>query len=333
MVAAFGMDPLLSPARAAWGCPSATTSTSGWAACAAQPIEVIPGQVTGLPIPADAEIVIEGSSTRTETLTEGPFGEFTGYYASGDARRDRTCRSRRCYHRDDPIMLGSPPMRPPADDYQVRSRPCCSALIWDELEAAGVPDVRGVVSPAGRRLTACCDRPIKQRYAGHAKQAADRRAERVRRLPAAATWSWWTTTSTPTTPRGAVGAVHALGPRESTRLHPATAGARRSTRASRPTSAAAGDFTNSRLIIDATRPFHWRDKFPRRSSPAPSFRPSCARSGATSCSPKPALATPPPPLPPPAGEGRGGGAPRPSQHSALSTLRSSSQPGAGIAVL
>ena len=48
-------------------------------------MKVIKGKYTGLPIPADAEIAIEGEAIPPdqETMVEGPFGEWTGYYASG----------------------------------------------------------------------------------------------------------------------------------------------------------------------------------------------------------------------------------------------------------
>ena len=47
-------------------------------------IEVHPGPVTGLPIPAHAEIIIEGhlKPIAEASLPEGPFGEFTGYFAA-----------------------------------------------------------------------------------------------------------------------------------------------------------------------------------------------------------------------------------------------------------
>ena len=48
-----------------------------------EPIEVIKGPVTGLPIPARAEIVLEGECIAANTTSEGPFGEWTGYYGSG----------------------------------------------------------------------------------------------------------------------------------------------------------------------------------------------------------------------------------------------------------
>jgi 3-polyprenyl-4-hydroxybenzoate decarboxylase len=37
-----------------------------------------------------------------------------------------------------------------------------------------------------------------------------------------------------------------------------------------PQDKAAGNFTNSRAIIDACRPFHWRDQFPPVNMPSPS---------------------------------------------------------------
>ncbi len=46
------------------------------------PVQVIEGDYTGLPIPAHAEIVIEAEALPGETREEGPFGEWTGYYAS-----------------------------------------------------------------------------------------------------------------------------------------------------------------------------------------------------------------------------------------------------------
>jgi 4-hydroxy-3-polyprenylbenzoate decarboxylase len=39
-----------------------------------------------------------------------------------------------------------------------------------------------------------------------------------------------------------------------------------------PAQRAAGDFTNSRAIIDACRPFAWRDKFPKVHSIDPAYQ-------------------------------------------------------------
>ena len=135
-----------------------------------EPLELIEGEYSGLPIPANAEIVVEGDVIFDQAKVEGPFGEWTGYYASAE-RPEPFVKVRRLYHRNNPIMLGSPPGRPPAELGWYRSY-LRSALIWDEMEKAGVPDVKGVwlTVSGGSRLVLVVS--IKQRYPGHAKQAA-----------------------------------------------------------------------------------------------------------------------------------------------------------------
>jgi UbiD family decarboxylase len=67
-------------------------------------------------------------------LPEGPFGEFTGYYAS-EARPCPVMQVNAIHHRDDPILLGSPPMKPPRFHFGL---PLRAASIWSQLEMAGV---------------------------------------------------------------------------------------------------------------------------------------------------------------------------------------------------
>ncbi len=135
-----------------------------------EPLEVIKGEYTGFPIPANAEIVVEGDAIFNEPRSEGPFGEWTGYYGSAE-REEPIIKLKRLYHRNDPVILGSPPGRPPVELGWYRSY-LRSALIWDEMEKAGVPDVKGVwltVSGGSRLMLVVA---IKQRYPGHARQAA-----------------------------------------------------------------------------------------------------------------------------------------------------------------
>jgi 4-hydroxy-3-polyprenylbenzoate decarboxylase len=130
------------------------------------PIEVIEGSVTGLPFPAAAEIVVEGELTDQSRKPEGPFGEFTGYYASGK-RDECVFEVKRLLHRNDPIITGTVVSRPPHDNCLVWSR-IKSGMIWNDLEKAGVPNVRGVwYHQAGQRFWLVIS--IQQRYAGHAK--------------------------------------------------------------------------------------------------------------------------------------------------------------------
>ena len=77
---------------------------------------------------------------------------------------------KRIYYRNDPIILGVPPLKPPNHYVAI---PLGAANLWDQLEKAGVPDVKGVwgfiygAQPGPFTVIA-----IKQRYTGHSKQAA-----------------------------------------------------------------------------------------------------------------------------------------------------------------
>lgn len=126
------------------------------------------GRITGLPIPADAELVIEGWLGE-ERAPEGPFGEFLGYYASGGEPAPLV-EIEAIYHRNNPIVLGSPPGKPPHDlSYYFSTMR--SALLHDQIQAAGVPDVCAVWADevgGGRLLITVA---IKQRYFGHSRQA------------------------------------------------------------------------------------------------------------------------------------------------------------------
>jgi UbiD family decarboxylase len=129
------------------------------------PVEVFPGPQTGLPIPARAEIVFEGQLLAMDSaLAEGPFGEFTGYYAS-QARPAPVMQVTATYHRDDPILLGSPPLKPPRFHFGLPFR---AATIWQNLEAAGVSDVVGAWQHVSQLMTVVA---LRQRYDGHAKRA------------------------------------------------------------------------------------------------------------------------------------------------------------------
>jgi 4-hydroxy-3-polyprenylbenzoate decarboxylase len=139
------------------------------AVVAGEPIEVIKGPRTGLPIPAHAEIAFEGFIHPNDLIDEGPLGEWTGYYAGGQ-KKEPAIRIETLMHRNDPILLGAIPGVPPDDDSFYRGT-YRSGAVWNQLEAAGVPEVKGVwAHPAGGSrlwLTVA----IKQQYAGHAKQA------------------------------------------------------------------------------------------------------------------------------------------------------------------
>ena len=69
-----------------------------------EPVSVVKGQLTGLPIPAASEIVLEGWANPGDVRIEGPFGEFHGYYP-GKAATAPAVRIERIYFRNDPMYV------------------------------------------------------------------------------------------------------------------------------------------------------------------------------------------------------------------------------------
>src|SRR5262249_58292117 len=105
-------------------------------------VGVIEGPEPGLPTPANAEIVIEGMVRPGNPRVEGPFGEWTGYYAS-DIRPEPVLDIKAIYYRNNPIILGCPPQRPP--DELARYRAVVrSGLLRENMTKAGVPGIAAV---------------------------------------------------------------------------------------------------------------------------------------------------------------------------------------------
>jgi len=134
-----------------------------------QPYDVVLSEIHGLPMPAHAEIVLEGEMSEGVTAREGPFGEFTGYYASSPSEQP-VVHVHRAYYRNDPILSIASPMRPPSD-FSFSKCVMKSGMIWDEVERAGLSGVAGVWVHefGGARMFNVI--AIKQAYPGHARQA------------------------------------------------------------------------------------------------------------------------------------------------------------------
>lgn len=231
-----------------------------------RPIECVRGPVTGLPFPKDAEIVLEGWIDPEERRPEGPLGEWTGYYTSGNQPQP-VVHVEAIYHRNDPIILGCVHELGPSEyaRYRAITR---SAMLKDALKSVGMPDVTGVWAHEVGGARMLVGVAIKQRYGGHARQVGHVACQCqvgaftgkfviivdddidvsnldellwamcTRSDPATSIDIISNTWSSPTDPR--------IPPEKRER----------------------GDFTNSRAIIDACRPFHWRDKFPKVNMPS-----------------------------------------------------------------
>jgi len=222
------------------------------------PIEVLSGPLTGLPLPAQAESILEGEFLPASELLlpEGPFGEFTGYYAA-DKRPCAVMEVKAIHHRNDPILLGSPPMKPPRFHFGLPFR---AASIWSNLETAGVTDVVGVWQHVAQLMTVVA---LKQRYAGHAKRAALIAAANsyMGRFivvvdddvdPSNLADVMWAVT-TRCEPSEQIDIVRNAW---SSALDPRIPSEDKST----------GATSHSKVIIEAVRPFSWMDKFPQTSA-------------------------------------------------------------------
>jgi UbiD family decarboxylase len=113
VAASYGPEPLLFLSGCSSnGIPPGTPEYEYTGFIADEPVPVIRGPLTGLPIPASSEIAIEGEipPPDEESRDEGPFGEWTGYYW-GVATKEAVVRVKALYFRDDPILYGAPPLK------------------------------------------------------------------------------------------------------------------------------------------------------------------------------------------------------------------------------
>ena len=255
VVATFGQDLL------AFMCSS---SFSPWGASEldkagglrGRPVEVIKGPITGLPIMAHAEIAIEGEvpPPSVEARFEGPFGEWPGYYSGGSigtGELQPVIRVKAIYHRTNPIIHDSAPLWPGAVKYGLNYHGG-----RDRLEKAGIQDVVAVGSPM-QYMTVIS---IRQRYPGHAKQAA--------LAMASTTYNgrWIIVVDEDIDPYNMKEVLWAMTTRcdpatdidtidgcWSTPLDPLLSPDRREE----------SNTTNSLALFYAVRPFHLRDKFPK----------------------------------------------------------------------
>ena len=173
------------------------------------------------------------------------------------------------YHRDDPILLGVPPMGGGSDEMGRYRAVLRSAMVKEALASAGVPDVTGVWCYEIGSSRLMHGVAIRQRYPGHARQAGH-----VAAFCHAANYAnryvvvvdedvdvtnleelWWAllTRSDPATSIDLI-----RGARTSPADPLLPAGKR-----------AAGDLGMGRAVIDACRPYHWRGEFPAVNAPGP----------------------------------------------------------------
>jgi len=137
-----------------------------------KPFEVVKGITTGLPVPATAEIVLEGEllAPGVDDQQEGPFGEWAGYYSDKEEKTLPALKVTSVMYRNNPIIQGNPPLLMPLD-YAIGRHIRRAGLVWEELDRQ-IPGVKGVWILEGAAIHTGLVISLKQEFAGHAMLAA-----------------------------------------------------------------------------------------------------------------------------------------------------------------
>jgi 4-hydroxy-3-polyprenylbenzoate decarboxylase len=261
-----GMDPLIF-AASTLEVPFGVSEYEWSGAIRGEAYPVVNLPITGLPVPASAEIVFEGYLHHDRMAPEGPFGEWTGYYG-GKRAAEPVLEVEALYHRNDPIMLGVPPNKPPAYDPYLYREYLRSAILLRELNGSGLPGVvdANCFAIGGTRLFNVVS--IEQKYAGHARQVLHAAAT----VPAAAYMGRLVAVVDDdidvTDLEDVIWAIV-------TRADPSRAVDILTRQLSGPLDPAIPPdekMYNSRLLIDATKPWEWRDRFPASLGPDPATK-------------------------------------------------------------
>jgi len=255
--AIIGGDPLHIFASAA----TVTKAKSGYdvvGTLRGAPVEVTKSQLCGLPIPAAAEIVLEGEIDPSALRNEGPFGEYTGYYTEELIKPipKPALDVKRVYFRNKPILWETSVGRPVGDQHMLYAF-TRNASLWTDLTRMQIPGIKSVYTlpEASGRFTVVVS--VQQMYPGHADQVAaaviasntgsygikmiiivddDIDADDLPRV-------WWALGTRYNPARG----TQIINRGRSTPLDPAL-------------EAGGNKLITSRIILDATIPYEWKEK-------------------------------------------------------------------------
>ena len=186
VVAAYGIDPVLFMVGAqAFSSTESELDVAG--GIMGRPLDLVPAECVSLPLPAHAEVVIEGVLHANDMELEGPLGEFTGYY--GNVRAPQPVIEVKAVHyRRNPIITAALMATYPACEIGAYYAIMRSARVWDDLDKIGVPGICGVYAhPAAAAGWGMVVVSVRQQYAGHVAQVLALAAQ----CPAAAYYTKW----------------------------------------------------------------------------------------------------------------------------------------------
>jgi len=133
-------------------------------------LDVVKCETLDMYVPANAEIVIEGTIHPKERKMEGPCGEYPGYYGSVPSPKP-VFRAKCMTFRNDPIFQGTLEGHPINEDHMCLAI-SQSAYVMEILQRAGVPGVIDVAMPLDACGYAHCVVSIKPVIEGHAAMVA-----------------------------------------------------------------------------------------------------------------------------------------------------------------
>lgn len=141
-----------------------------------EPVPVFVSELTGLTLPARAEIILEGYLDSDDLRSEGPLGEYTGYYSSTRSSDGKglepTLKVERILHRNDPVFWSTTVGKPVNDIHMFQSLNR-SATLWHDLEAMKIPGIRAVYVPPESCGWFWAVISVKQMYPGHSSQVGN----------------------------------------------------------------------------------------------------------------------------------------------------------------
>lgn len=227
------------------------------------PYQVVKGPVTGIPFPATAELVIEGymPSPEEALIDEGPFGEWTGYYAHGRTP-ETPVEIAAIYYRNDPIIYGSPPQRPVKIHRELGN---VDVATKRRLERSGIRGVEGCFALAkpGLRVVS-----IKQMYDEHVDDVIRALEPGGDGFMGNRTWVIVDEDIDITSPHEVLWAIASrLIPEHGVTLIPGTADWQLDPRIppggrSDPTIEGRKRYSAHNLVLNCCRPYAWKDVFP-----------------------------------------------------------------------
>ncbi len=131
------------------------------------PVEMVKAKTVDLFVPANAEFIIEAKVSVSETQTEGPFGDHTGFYSEAD--NYPVFKVEAVTRRKNPVYPATIVGVPPMEDYYLGKM---TERIFLPLLKLQLPEIADINFPCEGVFHNCLFVSIKKTYPGQARKVA-----------------------------------------------------------------------------------------------------------------------------------------------------------------